>query len=101
MVVLACITTPGVCGERGLPTATPDACRRLASENAVNAPCAEFYARQAMSAHHVDPSRYARFDARFLPDRRVWVVTARFEPATPDKDKDIVVGLNGEVQFVP
>lgn len=101
IIALASVAAVGACGEKGSATEASEICRGSASTNAVDATCAEFYAKQALVKHQIDPAAYKRFEARFLSDRRVWIVTARFEPAAPDRDKDIVVALDGAVQFVP
>lgn len=91
----------GACGQKANGEPSAQTCQGLAAKRAVDEQCAVHFAKQALSARHIDSSIYKRFEARFLSDRKVWVVTARFEPATPDADKDIVVALDGSVQLVP
>jgi hypothetical protein len=93
------LASGGALGQTGNSEVTAENCHNLAAKRAVDKRCAVHFAKEALIAQHIDPSIYKRFEARFLSDRKVWVVTARFEPPTPDGDKDVVVALDGSVQL--
>lgn len=99
LIVATGLASCGAHAQTGNGEVTSGGCRQLADKSAVDKGCAVHFAKQALIARHIDPGIYKRFEARFLPDRRVWIVTARFEPPTPDGDKDVVVALDGSVQL--
>jgi hypothetical protein len=98
-IIATGLASGGAHGQTGNSEGTAETCHKLAVKSAVDKRCAVHFAKQALIAQHIDPSIYKRFEARFLPDRSVWVVTARFEPPTPDGDKDVVVALDGSLQL--
>jgi hypothetical protein len=99
--MLMWLTCLYACAATGASPDVSQNCQQLAKQRALDESCAVEYAKAILVQNHVPLSMYKRFEARFLAERRVWVVTARYEPKTPDADKDLIVSLDGTVQYVP